>query len=417
LVEFGGPYTSGQAASLPQQPILLSTPAMVLSAVGAGEPYRATSVMFLDKHRPFHKGLALRYVIVGMKQNHTLQLWDLALGRPVQEIHFPQSSDTDALCSVAYHPPTGIVVVGNPTRNSIYFIHLSAPKYNLPPQSQAQYIKNLAMKSSAIPKPDATAILSGLREYSFASKGQLMSLEILDSPQDDDGENSPLFELYVAHSKGMTSLNVYKEDLGWDNECKTKHSVDAVVAKVCTIGPMPLPPLPAATEPEPSAATSPAPVPTPDSHKSPQPPKEVSRRRSPSPAPNSASTAPPKSEKPEKSEKSELHTTNGQGSRKKKGAQKQQQQQQQPIEPSAEKPQEKPTQEKALTQKSKLPVPSAGNSVATTAIESQGTVTLTPAVLEREVKKIETSVTSEFARVFTYELDRLCTCISSLVSL
>jgi len=414
LVEFGGPYTSGQAASLPQQPIFLSTPAMVLSAVAAGEPYRATSVMFLDKHRPFHKGLALRYVIVGMKQNHTLQLWDLALGRPVQEIHFPQSSDTDALCSVAYHPPTGIVVVGNPTRNSIYFIHLSAPKYNLPPQSQAQYIKNLAMKSGAIPKPDATAILSGLREYSFASKGQLMSLEILDSPQDiDDGENSPLFELYVAHSKGMTSLNVYKEDLGWDNECKTKHSVDAVVAKICTIGPMPQPPPHTAVEPEPPAGISPAPIPTSDSLKSAQPVKDVPRRMSPSPAPNPASTAPPKSEK---SEKSESQTTNGQGSRKKKGTQKQQQQQQ-PVEPPVEKPQEKETQEKALTQKSKLPVPSASNSVATNAVESQGTVTLTPAVLEREVKKIETSVTSEFARVFTYELDRLCKYIYYPVSL
>lgn len=404
LVNFGGPYTSGQAATIPQQPILLSTPAMVLSAVPAGESYRATSVMFLDKHRPFHKGLALRYVIVGMKQNHTLQLWDLALGRPVQEIHFPQSSDTDALCSVAYHPPTGIVVVGNPTRNSIYFIHLSAPKYNLPPQSQAQYIKNLAIKSSAIPKPDATAILSGLREYSFASKGQLMSLEILDSPQDtDDGENTPLFELYVAHSKGMTSLNVYKEDLGWDNECKTKHSVDAVVAKICTIGPMPQPPPPAATESEPSAS-SPVPVSSPDGLKPSA--KEGTRRRSPSPSSSSMptqSTVPSKADKPEKSESSL-----NQGGRKKKGAQKQQQQQQQQVEPIVEKPQEKPVQEKAITTKSKLPVPAPSNAVASTSVEPQTALALTPAILEREVKKIESSVTSEFARVFTYELDRLC---------
>src|SRR5262249_35730780 len=61
----------------PQPPMTLSTPSHVLSAVVAGESYRATSVMFLDKFRPYNKCMALRYVIVGMKQNHTLQLWDL----------------------------------------------------------------------------------------------------------------------------------------------------------------------------------------------------------------------------------------------------------------------------------------------------------------------------------------------------
>lgn len=405
MVEFGGPYTSGQAATVLQPPMLLSIPAMVLSAVAAGESYRATSVMFLDKHRPFHKSLALRYVIVGMKQNHTLQLWDLALGRPVQEIHFPQSSDTDALCSVAYHPLTGIVVVGNPTRNSIYFIHLSAPKYNLPPQSQAQYIKNLASRSNSIPRPDATAILSGLREYSFASKGQLMSLDILDTPQDvEDGEPTPLFELYVAHSKGMTSLNVYKEDLGWDNECKTKHSVDAVFAKICKIGPMPQPQPPPVAEPEPSTAVSPVPAPTPDGIKPVQGTKEHTRRRSPSPVQAPPSGTPIKSEKSEKFEKSEPSVANSQGSRKKKGGQKQQPQ-------SSELVQEKLTLEKA--QRSKLPVPTATSVVPTTVTESQSSVALTSAVLEREVKKIETSVTSEFARIFSTELDRLCMYISA----
>ncbi|KAF8468353.1 hypothetical protein BDZ91DRAFT_679925 [Kalaharituber pfeilii] len=400
LVNFGGPYTSGQAATMAQSPMLLSTPAMVLSAVAAGESYRATSVMFLDKHRPFHKGLALRYVIVGMKQNHTLQLWDLALQRPVQEIHFPQSSDTDALCSVAYHPPTGIVVVGNPTRNSIYFIHLSAPKYNLPPQSQAQYIKNLASKSNTIPKPDATAILSGLREYSFASKGQLMSLEILDSPSDtEEGESSPLFELYVAHSKGMTSLSVHKEDLGWDAECKTKHPVDAVVAKVCTISPMPQPP-PPAPEPEPSTVVSP--VPTPDGLKPATATKEVQRRRSPSPA-----TAPP-STTASKSEKSDNQSaSNGPSNRKKKGAQRQQQQQQQFVEPTGDKGQEKPAQEKALASKSKVTALTPTGSSALTVVDSQTGNALTPAVLEREVKKIESSVSAEFSRVFSAELDKL----------
>ncbi|TGZ77765.1 hypothetical protein EX30DRAFT_343837 [Ascodesmis nigricans] len=228
----------------PQAPMSLSTPMLIFSAVAAGESYRATSVMFLDKYRPYHKCMALRYVIVGMKQNHTLQLWDLALGRPVQEINFPQESDTDALCSVVYHPMSGIIVVGNPTRNSIYFIHLSAPKYNLPAMSQAAYIQALATKNPAIPKPDATAILSGLREYSLAAKGQLMSLDILDTEGDGLEDKSPLFELYIAHSKGMTSINVYKDDLGWDADNRPYNPVDAVQAGACIMSSMPPPPAP-----------------------------------------------------------------------------------------------------------------------------------------------------------------------------
>ncbi|KAH0610910.1 uncharacterized protein H6S33_011337 [Morchella sextelata] len=242
-------YSSGQSVFPPQPPMVQTNPLLYFSAVATGEAYRATSVMFLDKFRPYHKCSALRYVIVGMKQNHTLQLWDLALSRPVQEINFPQESDTDALCSVVYHPVTGIIVVGNPTRNSIYFIHLSAPKYNLPFMSQAQYVAGLAAKDPNIPKPDATAILSGLREYSFASKGQLMSLDILDASEaDPQGEVPPLFELYIAHSKGMTTLSVFREDLGWDTKNSVKNSVDAVKAGICSLSALPAPPPPEHSE-------------------------------------------------------------------------------------------------------------------------------------------------------------------------
>lgn len=242
-------YSSGQSVFPAQPPMVQTNPLLYFSAVAAGETYRATSVMFLDKYRPYHKCSALRYVIVGMKQNHTLQLWDLALSRPVQEINFPQESDTDALCSVVYHPMTGIIVVGNPTRNSIYFIHLSAPKYNLPFMSQAQYVAGLAAKDPSIPKPDATAILSGLREYSFAFKGQLMSLDILDASEaDPQGEVPPLFELYIAHSKGMTTLSVFREDLGWDTKNSVKNSVDAVKAGICTLSALAAPPPPEHSE-------------------------------------------------------------------------------------------------------------------------------------------------------------------------
>lgn len=180
-----------------------------------------TSVLFVDKPRAYIKGCAQRYVIVGMKQNHTLQLWDLGLGKAVQEINFPHEKESDAICSITYHHHSGIVVVGHPTRNSVYFIHLSAPKYNLLGLAQSRYIHRLANSDPTLPKPEATAILSGFREYSLASKGQLRSLELL--PATADGSVDPergLFELYVMHSKGVTCLSIRKPDLGWSHDNK-----------------------------------------------------------------------------------------------------------------------------------------------------------------------------------------------------
>ncbi|KAJ5317241.1 hypothetical protein PENANT_c045G02980 [Penicillium antarcticum] len=191
-----------------------------------------TSVLFLDKLRAYSRSMALRYVLVGLKQNHTLQLWDIGLGKAVQELKFPHENESDAICSVAYHPASGVVVVGHPTRNSIYFAHLSAPRYNLPQMSQAAYIQALNDKDNAVPKPESTACLSGIREISLGSKGQLRSLELLPiskSATDKRGtEESALFELYVMHSRGVTCLNIKKEDLGWTADNKVIRPVDAV---------------------------------------------------------------------------------------------------------------------------------------------------------------------------------------------
>ncbi|KAL8856422.1 MAG: hypothetical protein Q9178_006992 [Gyalolechia marmorata] len=190
-----------------------------------------TSVMFVDKLRAYTKGIAQRYVLVGMKQNHTLQLWDLCLLKAVQELNFPHESETDAICSIAYHASSGIIVVGHPTRNSIYFIHLSAPKYNLTSMSQARFVHRLADKDSSLPRPESTAIMSGLREYSLDSIGNIRSLDLVsvdDSKRTDtDDEDPPLFELYVMHSRGVTSFSVNKADLGWSKESKVLHPVDA----------------------------------------------------------------------------------------------------------------------------------------------------------------------------------------------
>ncbi|BCR83905.1 uncharacterized protein ACHE_11307S [Aspergillus chevalieri] len=209
------------------------TPAEVrvpLSTFVTGSPTEKswpTSVLFVDKLRPYVKSIALRYALVGLKQNHTLQLWDIGVGRAVQELKFPHENESDAICSVAYHPSSGIIVVGHPTRNSIYFIHLSAPRYALQPMSQASYIKRASERDSSLPKPDSTACMSGIREISFASKGQLRSLDLLPMNK-NAADDSALFELYVMHSRGVTCLNIKKEDLGWGPDNKIVHPVNAL---------------------------------------------------------------------------------------------------------------------------------------------------------------------------------------------
>jgi len=370
-------YDTVQKAYPPQPPIVLSTPTLVFSAVAAGESYRATSVMFLDKFRPYLKCLALRYVIVGMKQNHTLQLWDLALGRPVQEINFPQESDTDALCSVVYHPLSGIIVVGNPTRNSIYFIHLSAPKYNLPTMSQAQYIKGLATKDPSIPKPDATAILSGLREYSFASKGQLMSIDILDCEADPQEDNPVLFELYVAHSKGMTSLSVYKEDLGWEPDNRVKNAVDAVAKGVCMLSSLPPPP-PPEKERDDKSETAEIPAQTL------KPKLEKEKSRSVSPAPRVA----------EKSDAGDISGVNSAGKRKKKTNAAASTATTSGIE-------DQPKGERAA------PVSGKAKASPTQSVEQETSIGISSGFIDRELRKIEKSVSAEFTKVIGKELESL----------
>ncbi|KAL9131741.1 MAG: hypothetical protein Q9217_000416 [Psora testacea] len=213
-------------------PIEVKVPLMTFSTVHSAEKSWPTSVLFIDKIRAYVKGIAQRYILVGMKQNHILQLWDLCLGKAVQELSFPHEKETDAICSVAYHPASGIIALGHPTRNSIYFIHLSAPRYNLPSMSQARFVQLLAKKDTTLPKVEVTAIMSGLREHSLDSIGQLRSLDLapsftdsLKEPEDEEGRQ--LFELYIMHSKGVTCLGVKKEDLGWTEDSKAVRSVDA----------------------------------------------------------------------------------------------------------------------------------------------------------------------------------------------
>ncbi|KKA27981.1 hypothetical protein TD95_004773 [Thielaviopsis punctulata] len=213
----------------------IKEPLMTLGSTPEGEKAWPTSVMLLDKARPFQKRCALRYMIVGMKQNHTLQLWDLALGKPVQEFNLPHSKESDAVCSVTYHPETGMIVIGHPTRNSVYLAHLSAPKYSFRSISQADYMLRLASGDSTIPQPDSTAVISGVREYSFADRGILRSLDLLTNPASSDEKDQVLFELYAMHSKGATCIFMRQADLGWSKENKVVAGIDAEKAEIIRV--------------------------------------------------------------------------------------------------------------------------------------------------------------------------------------
>jgi hypothetical protein len=242
----------------------IKEPLTTFTTTPANEKSWPTSVLFVDKLRPYQRGGALRYVIVGMKQNHTLQLWDLALAKPVQEIHLPHTKESDAVCSVVYHAATGMIVVGHPTRNSIYFLHLSAPKYNLPKGvSQAEYMERLNVDDPSVPKPDSTAVISGMREYSFADKGSLRSLDILQNPTmtPPEGEPPTMFELYAMHSKGVTCLLIKQADLGWTLDNKVLHPVTADKAGVISIEVLKdIPATPAQEISEPAVTQAPLPT-------------------------------------------------------------------------------------------------------------------------------------------------------------
>jgi hypothetical protein len=229
------PLTSEAVATAGKiAPVKIDTPTLSLATASGNDKSWPTSVLLLDKARPYVKSGALRYVLVGLRQNHTLQLWDIALGKAVQELNFPHENENDGVCSVSYHPGSGIIVVGHPTRNSLFFIHLSAPRYTLSSSmTQADYLAAIAAKDPDVPKPDSTACMSGVREISFASKGELRSVELLPlhkskTASADKSDSDALFELYAVHSKGVTCLSITKADLGWDANSKIVHGVSAV---------------------------------------------------------------------------------------------------------------------------------------------------------------------------------------------
>lgn len=367
-----------------------------------------TSVIFIDKQRPYSKVQALRYILVGLKQNHTLQLWDLGLGKAIQELNFPHSNESDAICSVVYHPGSGFVVVGHPTRNSIYFIHLSAPRYSLPAMSQAAYIQSVADKDPNLPRTESTACMSGIREVSFGSKGQLRSLELLplakQSPQRGIEEEAGLFELYVMHSKGVTCLNIKKVDLGWSIDNKIVESVDALENGYIESKDLETLPLPTDEQTAPSETTHTT---------SKAAANDVSKKSEPS------LTTPPRGESPKKktpeaavSAPEQPAVDKTEKKKKKKAAKEPAKQVEEateiqimtPPKPSTapKETKEEPKNVQAATEA--VPGSTAAKRVMDTGLQPNGD-RLSLDALSQEILKIEKTLTSEFSKCLNGELD------------
>ena len=397
-------------------PIEVKSPILTFATAHASEKSWPTSVLFVDKLRPYTKGAALRYIIVGMKQNHTLQLWDLCLGKAVQELNFPHKKETDGICSVTYHPSSGVIAVGHPTRNSIYFIHLSAPKYNLPSMSQAKFVQRLANKDPSLPKAEATAIMSGMREYSLSDKGQLRSVELSPSSGEatranEDDDDPALFELYVMHSKGLHCLSIKKEDLGWSQDSRVQYPVDAEADGIVVV--KELRETSSITSSEPSSLSM-----TGDDQTS------GSSTKTPSKTPNGDNL---------RTERSETDTQNSKESDQKKNhrsgktetpsrstpasaaldssakaAQTPTVSSSQPV-ASASKEHGRPPISKHTSRDAPEPVLASVEERAKTALASGETVNvgISGDFLDKELKKIEQGVSSEFTKVLRRELDSL----------
>lgn len=418
-------------------PLELKDPVLNFATASSTEKSWPTSVMFVDKQRSYSKGIAQRYVLVGMKQNHTLQLWDLCLLKAVQELNFPHQSETDAICSIAYHPSSGIIVVGHPTRNSIYFIHLSAPKYNLPSMSQATFLRRLADRDIGLPRLEATAIMSGLREYSLDSVGSLRSLDLVSVDEskrmDTDDQDPPLFELYVMHSRGVTSLSINKANLGWSKESKVLHPVDAEAEKSIVVKNLREPSQVAMSEHssvngDQMAPTTPLATPKPKT-KSTNRTNQTSQKKTPTVKSEERNTIAPVPNT-ERGEEDATTAFNGNVEKAEKAEKKKKKKK----DTTATAPTSTATPEKATGINEDIAKPTPSNishaqaaepelqAVPTSATHeapgaNQSTqsllngdsmkVSLPSDFLDKELKKVEKSISAEFKRVFVQELDTL----------
>lgn len=232
LVDVSNGNADGRRTAIEVKTPLMTLHTTSLPSPSGSEKSWPTSLAFLDKDRVTSKSIAMRYMLVGMKQNHSIQLWDIGVRKSVQELNFPHEKETDPVCSIAYHSKSAIIAVGHPTRNSVYLVHLSAPKYNLPTMSQADYIHRLSQGDVKLTQPESTAIMTGIREISLSSIGLLRSLDMIYPAQAAsakvDSDDRTIIEIYVMHARGVGCLNLKRQELGWDKDGRVIDARDAV---------------------------------------------------------------------------------------------------------------------------------------------------------------------------------------------
>jgi hypothetical protein len=187
-----------------------------------------TTVMFFDREEVMEEGLAARYVIVGTKQNHNIQIWDLYLGQKVTELNLPHDNESDGVCSLVYNAKLSLLIIGHPTRNSIYIVGLSPPKYPAKKSpnglTQAEFLTLLVARDPKIRPPKSTVCIMSFREYSLNNLdiegdkiGTLRSLDVsVDAPEDGAPNHAEdyVMTLIIYHSRGIFQFTINLEQLG-----------------------------------------------------------------------------------------------------------------------------------------------------------------------------------------------------------
>ncbi|GAO46234.1 hypothetical protein SAICODRAFT_7270 [Saitoella complicata NRRL Y-17804] len=192
------------ATSGSDQRIMQCVPELAYTAITSD---KLTSVRFIDvdDKRP------ARYLLVGARHNHDLQLWDIELGTCVQQLSFP-SEETNRMACVGYHQATQTVVISCAARKSLYFLHLTAPaRAGQEGMSQAEYCRHVSKKAQEITVHDAnvrSAAFEYVAEYRFdtdpaatSAPSTCFGFQIEESYDDANA-----FEMFVYHEGGFTAF-------------------------------------------------------------------------------------------------------------------------------------------------------------------------------------------------------------------
>lgn len=196
----------GRLASPMQQ-----APIMSWLAAQTDSDMRPTSVRFMSSPWCLKTG-EVRGLIVGLKNNHVIQVWNLDVGRPVLEIRLPQTTDSERLCVIDYESESSVIVIGHPGRQSIFFVHLNSFDRSAYPDQATYFVK----LDPRLPQAADRVMGKGFQEFSIATVGSFQSLQVLPPSQAQTPDHiiGALFVVYVLGSKAARSYVVTRSTLG-----------------------------------------------------------------------------------------------------------------------------------------------------------------------------------------------------------